>query len=83
MKFREHRGALEDSMATLVELPDRKALLAHCRKLLAPYQFHFSDPALKVYRYRFDARINWDTHIVIIKGYGVMGFTDAPVEEPS
>lgn len=80
MKFREHRGALADSMKTLVELPDRVALVEHCRKLLAPFRFQFDAATLEVQPYgigRGDDRIGWKKiYIVTIKGYGVIGFTD-------
>ncbi len=29
--------------------------------------------------YGFDERINWQTHIVTLTGYGVLGYTDSPV----
>lgn len=78
MKFRQHRGSLADSMKTVVELPDRAALLAHCRALLLPYQFEFPDAALHVERYGPDARSGWDSQsLVTIDGYGVMGMTDS------
>jgi hypothetical protein len=88
MKFREHRGTLEDSMKTIVELPDRAALIAHCRKLLAPYGFEFQNSWLHVEPYawfdsekpHWDARIKWHTYIVTLDGYGVLGFTDGRVE---
>ena len=79
MKFREHREGLAESMATLVELPDRASLVGHCQNLLAPFDFVFESSALKVKPYSGpDARIGWDsTNIVTIDGYGVMGFTDS------
>jgi hypothetical protein len=80
MKFREHRGGLAESMATLVDLPDRAALVEHCRKLLHPFRFQFDAATLEVRPYcigRGDDRIGWkEVHVVTIKGYGVIGFTD-------
>lgn len=81
MKFREHRGGLAESMATVVELPDRAALLEHCRTLLAcwPIAPPVTDEALQVGGHViFDARTGWHTHIVLLKGLGVLGFTDGP-----
>jgi hypothetical protein len=79
VKFTEHR----DSMAPLVELADRAALLAHCRRLLSPplspMLFQFSDEKLEVTPYVDDPRTGWDTHLVIIKGFGPLGYTDGPV----
>lgn len=80
MKFREHRGGLNESMMTLVELPDRPALVAHVEKLLRPYYFQEVDSRLRVDPYGRDTRIGWENlHIVILKGYGVVGFTDGPL----
>jgi hypothetical protein len=79
MKFREHRGGLDASMATVVEFQNRAELLEHCQVLLGPYKFLFSDPHLQIFPYVHDNRIGWDTHIVIIQGYGPIGFTDGPV----
>jgi hypothetical protein len=81
MKFREHRGGLAESMETLVELPDRAALVAYCKKLLTDWQFDVKDNDVVVEQYtpNGDKRIGWDQlYIVSITGYGVMGFTDGP-----
>lgn len=84
MKFRQHRRGLAESMETLVELSDRAALVAYCQKLLSPFQFEFTDADVTVTQYTpdGDARIGWgQLYIVHIKDYGVMGWTDGPVEE--
>lgn len=78
MKFREHRGTLDDSMATVVDLPDREALIAHCWTLLGPFKHLFKEADLKVKPYCMDQRIGWNTHIVTLANYGVLGFTDGP-----
>lgn len=83
MKFREHRhGGYEDSMKTEVHIADRDELLVHLRALLEPW------PAAPVVNeetvsvvpyYGRDPRNGWaDTHLVVLKNYGVMGFTDSP-----
>jgi len=82
MKFRQHRGSLADSMATVVELRDRAALAEYCRELLRPYAFEFPDEALKIVPYSSDARIGWDPQsLVTIEGYGVMGMTDSSPDQ--
>jgi hypothetical protein len=83
MKFREHRGSLWDSMATLVELPDRAALLAHCQRLLDPFDVQVLDSQLRIEPYTYDDRVRWETWIVSIDGYGVIGFTDDGPIKPS
>lgn len=68
-------------MNTVVEIaPTRNALI---REVRASFEgaFNFQDDAVKVEYYTLDERIGWDTHIVVIDGYGVWGFTDGPVAD--
>jgi hypothetical protein len=77
MKFREHRGQLEDSLETMVELADNDALWAHIRNLLRPYDFEVTMISTILYLDKPDERIGWpETYIVKVAGYGVIGFTD-------
>lgn len=86
MKFREHRGGLAESMATVIDVADRAALVAVIERLLAP--FHFTraqiDAGLNVEPYGcsglplLDLRNGWRTYIVTLYEYGVIGFTDGP-----
>jgi hypothetical protein len=79
MKFREHRGGLDESLRTCVEIADRPALVMYIRELLSRYYFVFQPDQLHVEPYANDARIGWpNTHVVTIDGYGVVGFTDGP-----
>lgn len=80
MKFREHKGHLDDSMKTVVDVTNREVLVKLLQSQLHPYGFVFGDEDLKVKPYCFDDRIGWDTYIVTIKGYGVAGFTDGPAQ---
>jgi hypothetical protein len=72
MKFREHRGSYDGSMATTVEIDPTKEAIAK----------HLGLPAkdIIVLRYVFDARNGWDTHSVT-NDSGVLGFTDGPINE--
>lgn len=80
MKFREHRGGLKESLATCVELPPtRAALAAHLKPWLEPLRVPVSEAALHIHYYAYDDRIQWDTHIVMLDGFGPVGFTDGPV----
>jgi hypothetical protein len=87
MRFIEYRGDPEEAKKTQVEVADRAALVAHCKKQLkewpsmdylqdsdfavSPYGQEWRDPNLG------EAR-KWITHIVTIQDYGVIGFTDSP-----
>lgn len=80
MKFREHRGGLNESMQTVVELPDRAALVAYVDKLLQPFYVESVAERLLIEPYGRDPRIGWEQlYIVKLPGYGVVGFTDGPV----
>jgi hypothetical protein len=71
MKFREHRGGLEASLKTVVELEATAfALARHLRVGVSDIQ---------VKPYCRDERIDWNTHLVLVHGRPV-GFTDGPLE---
>jgi hypothetical protein len=81
--FREHRGGLDEAMATLFEFDNRQQLLKHIRWLLDQHSFQFADSDLRIdlYQREPDRRIGWEhTYIVTIEGYGVMGFTNDPAD---
>lgn len=76
MKFREHRGSLDDSMATCVEIePTYEALKEHLKKILSYWPL--PEPlVLEIKRYGYDNRIQWESYIVKLEGWGVVGFTN-------
>jgi hypothetical protein len=81
MKLREHRGSLEDSMATVIDIPATKtALVKEIATKLSKFYVDVVPEDVAVEPYAFDARIGWDSHIVTVKGNGVYGFTDGPLE---
>lgn len=84
MKFQEYRVRPDEAEKTQVELADRAALVAHCKERLATTMDHIQDIAIEVRPYgpewtdpKLGEARKWITHIVTIKGYGVMGFTDS------
>jgi hypothetical protein len=77
MKFREHRGTLAESMATVVEVVSIDELLAHLGPIVAPVPL--TAERLYIAHYAIDPRIGWDTYIVCITGYGVAGFLNGPL----
>lgn len=73
MKFREHRGGWKESSDTQVELPDRTALVEHIKKLLACWpSITVEDTSIVIQPYVSGVEI------VILKGYGPVGFIDLP-----
>lgn len=78
-KVREHRGGLDESMATVREVADRADLLEVIRGTLAPFGVDVKAGQLKVEPYCFDRRIGWDTYLITVEGYGVWGMADGPI----
>lgn len=76
MKFREHRGSLAAAMESVIEVADRPALVRHLQALLEPWGRTVVDSDVEIEPYGHDDRIGWDTHIVKLRGYGVVGFTN-------
>jgi len=74
IQFREQRGSLRDSMATRVELAGRKELVLHIRKLLSDRMIDEEEIEIKPYAY--DSRTGWETYLVSVRDYGVVGFSD-------
>ena len=81
MKFREHRSLLVDSMETVKEFDGKKDLIEHLQKDLDRWgvgKYDLSEITIEKYGNGIDDRIGWDTYIVHLEGYGVLGFTDGP-----
>ena len=82
VRFREQRARIEDSLKTLVELQDRAALIDHCRRLIAPDRTPASPVAYSLVPYALapDPETGWAyTYLVVVYGYGPIGYTDALV----
>lgn len=78
MLFREHRSTLADSMATTIPLAsDKQSLVKHINSLNIFLDNRvITEEEVIVKPYGFDDRIKWDSHIVTILGFGVIGFTN-------
>jgi hypothetical protein len=66
MKFRPVRELLADAMADVIEIQDRQQL----EELVGT--------PMEVKPYCYDARIGWDTYLVVVGGCAV-GYTDGPL----
>lgn len=81
MKYRDHRGGLAESMETVQEFDTRTELLAYLHKEMGTWGFKFDDSTVRIEPYGDgkDDRIGWNNlHIVIIEGFGPVGFADLP-----
>jgi hypothetical protein len=81
MRFREHRGSYDESMATQVWLANKEELIGYIKAQLGKYGLSFDHKKMSISRYHDgkDPRNDWDTHIVVLANYGVLGFTDGPI----
>ncbi|MDB5037537.1 MAG: hypothetical protein JWQ35_1065 [Bacteriovoracaceae bacterium] len=85
---RQHRGSLNQSMKTVVEIePTIEALSKWISESMGehidpakihvePYGFGSDEPA-------FDTRIGWTTFTVSIDGFGLFGFSNGPIPPPT
>jgi hypothetical protein len=79
MIFREHRGALADSIASRVELPDSlDALIDHMRKLAEPW------PTMPPITRETVSVERWhdDIALVVLNDYGVFGYVSGWLISP-
>lgn len=84
-KFRPHRGTLTNSMSEVVELESKQALVDKVVSDLSDFEHELiiNHNTVKLEPYGKDERVDWDTHIVTIDGYGVFGFTNKFVHDTS
>lgn len=76
MLFREHRGLLCNSMETVVEVNTFNDLVEHIKHLLSYYYIEVDAKYISLRYQCYDDRIGWDTYIVYLEGYGVIGQTN-------
>lgn len=81
MQFRWHRGSLDDSMATVRCVRDLPHLLDVIETEFQGVP-QVTGENIRIEHYGFDKRIGWDSHVVYLPGYGVIGFTDGPLPCP-
>jgi hypothetical protein len=69
-------------METEQTFVDRKELVKYLQKKLDKYKgCKYDLNNLTVKEYMIDARIGWDTYIVHLEDFGVLGFTNGPVSK--
>lgn len=77
-KYRDHRRLLGESMETVQTFDNRADLIAYLAGDLRRYSVTADADTILIDPYCNDERIGWnDCHIVWIKGWGVLGFTDS------
>jgi hypothetical protein len=81
MKVRPNRRLLDEAMAEVKEIePTMDALRKWADESFGVIQPpNLDEIVVEKYGHGIDTRIGWDTHIVMIPGWGVLGFTDGPL----
>lgn len=80
-RYRDHRGSLAESMETMRTVSTRDDLIAYLREDLGKWSFTFPDDAVHIEPYYPDNRIGWEkSYIVTVENFGVVGYTDGPLE---
>jgi hypothetical protein len=78
-KVREHRGTLDESMETMFDVVDFDQLVRAVQRTLERYGQTVTAEMVHVEPYGWDGRIGWNTHVVLVDGYGVWGMTNGPL----
>jgi hypothetical protein len=63
MRYREHRGSLQESMQTVIEIASKEELIQHLNKRL---QGRKEIRDISFQHAVYDTRIDWDTWYVIV-----------------
>lgn len=79
IKYRPHRGSLDDAMAGYHEFNSKRQLIRFLRNDLAPF-IEINPKNIKIEKYfdHEDKRIGWkQTYIILYPHFGVIGFCDS------
>lgn len=68
-------------MKEVKSINSKQELVALIERELSQYKHDLTinEQTIHIEHYSYDERIDWNTHIVTLKGYGVLGFTNAPL----
>jgi len=79
--FRPQKRTLAEAMGEVEEINSLNELIEKIKTDLSIFKhsFSISSNTVHVEFYCYDKRINWNTYIVTLDGYGVIGFTNGPL----
>ena len=79
--FRPHRGGLAEAMEEVKEVSSFDELVNMVDTELSKFDhgLQIDENTVKMSAYGYDHRIDWDTYSVVLKNYGVLGFTSGPL----
>lgn len=79
IKYRDHRHTLDESMKTVQESRTKKEFYDYIRESISP--FDFRTEKLRRAWYGWDQRIQWNTYLISLEDYGVLGMADGDINE--
>ena len=78
-RYRDHRGMLEDSLATEQRFESKAKLIQYLQKKIDKYCVTLDCNNIKIEAFGYDKRCGWDNYIVSLDGWGVFGFIDGDI----
>lgn len=72
MKYRDHKGSLEKSMKTAIEVNSSEEIISHLNKLYNDFGAFIAE--IKFEHVGFDSRTGWDTYYVLHRFEGETSF---------
>lgn len=79
MKYRDHRGTLEESLKTVQQFNTKDELISHLNSIYR--QFNRTIAEIKFEHFGFDDRTQWDTYEVMQRLEGETHFTVAGMSD--
>lgn len=76
MLYRPHKGGYDESMALACSVLTMSDLV---RQVALQVGRKVDEQEVEITPYESEARNNWDTHLVVVRELGPVGFTSGPV----
>lgn len=80
IEFRPVKRGLSESMEEKMSVHTKEGLVrylaGYLSELFAPFNIEVTAEKLHINHYGYDDRIQWNTYIVKLDGFGVVGFTN-------
>lgn len=80
MKFRKDCELYDEAMRSVVEFSSLDELKEHIAKIYPNWIPRELLDNIQIRPHVYDHRNGWDTHIVTVPHYGVVGYTDGPIQ---
>jgi len=78
--YRDHRDNWIESMVTVQEFKCKDDLIDYLKLSHSESVKEHDFSKITIKQYGYDPRVKWDTYIVHLENYGVLGFTNKPIK---